>query len=308
MFNGWLRQLARLNLPLYKFENDRIKIVYAGYSCLKRNYCINLLLGKDYNQTFLGRRWFWNINRRNRLDKYDILISEISRITFKYFRQNNGYILPEFVGMKLNIDRPFCDIIRKDVSHFSETQRCIRKYSLTYEILSDRESFNTFIDKYYLPYISRRHGENARIHDLHQVWKSTPPPFILAIKEEGIIVAETIVRRCGDCLFALYMGIIDGRKEYLRHGVAGAIYYFCIIEGQKFGCKCLDIGSTPPFLNDGMTRFKLGLGAEFVPDFSQGVEYLWLGVNETSDAAKELLQSYPFMYLNKDQRLVKCGE
>ncbi len=49
----------------------------------------------------------------------------------------------------------------------------------------------------------------------------------------------------------------------------GAIYYFGILEGQKTGCKYLNVGGTQPFLSDGLTRFKLGLGAEFILNFHQ---------------------------------------
>jgi hypothetical protein len=91
----------------------------------------------------------------------------------------------------------------------------------------------------------------------------------------------------------------------MRHGAIGAMYYFSILEGQKMKSRYLDIGGTRPFLTDGLTRYKLGLGAEFISDHSPWKEYLWLGVNDRSTFAKEFICSNPFMYLNKDFRLIK---
>jgi lipid II:glycine glycyltransferase (peptidoglycan interpeptide bridge formation enzyme) len=87
--------------------------------------------------------------------------------------------------------------------------------------------------------------------------------------------------------------------------VIGALYYFSILEGQKMRCRYVDLGGTRPFLTDGLTKYKLGLGAEFVPILSPLKEYIWFGVNEKSEAAMEFLSKNPFMYVNKEFRLVK---
>jgi hypothetical protein len=199
------------------------------------------------------------------------------------------------------------EICKRSVSDFADITRLIRKYNLTYEILTNKESFNYFKDKIYLPYITKRHGEEALIEDLNILWKSSPSPFLIAIKENGVIVAASLVRKSGDLLDLMRLGLLDGNEEYLRHGVIGAIYYYNVVEGQKMGCRYIDIGGTRPFLTDGLTRYKMGLGAEFVSDHSSWKEYLWLGVNENSIGAKEFIRSNPFMYLNEDHRLVKYG-
>lgn len=103
------------------------------------------------------------------------------------------------------------------------------------------------------------------------------------------------------------LGLLDGNEEYLRHGVVGALYYFGILEGQKMGCRYFSVGGTRPFLTDGLTKYKIGLGAEFVSDHSLTREYLWFGMNENSSGAKEFIHNNPFVHLHKDQRLIKHG-
>jgi hypothetical protein len=73
------------------------------------------------------------------------------------------------------------------------------------------------------------------------------------------------------------------------------------------GCRYMDISGTRPFLTDGLTKFKIGLGAEFAPNLSQGKEYLWLGVNEHSIVAEEFMRRNPVMHFNKDSNLARSG-
>jgi hypothetical protein len=85
------------------------------------------------------------------------------------------------------------------------------------------------------------------------------------------------------------------------------MYYFSIIEGQKMNCRYLDVGGTRPFLTDGLTKYKMGLGAEFLSEPSTWKEYLWFGMNENSTFAKEFVRNNSFLYLNNDRKLVKHG-
>jgi hypothetical protein len=89
--------------------------------------------------------------------------------------------------------------------------------------------------------------------------------------------------------------------------VLGAAYYFAIIEGQKIGCKFIDLGGSRPFLTDGVTCFKIGLGAGFESDRNNLDEFIWFSMNEESSAATEFVKNNPFMFFTKDFKLV-CHE
>jgi len=115
-----LKNLARLYLPLYQCESETMKIVYAGYSSAKRDYFFRLLTDSNGKRTFLGRRWFWEIPSIMKSGNPDIVVSEVSRISFKYFHDTNGYMLPVWVEMRINIDRPISDIGKRSVSNFPD--------------------------------------------------------------------------------------------------------------------------------------------------------------------------------------------
>ena len=307
MTNNWFKFLARLYLPIYQYESETTKVIYAGYSSIKKNYYVNLLMDGNNHHTFLGRRLFWEIPNLLKTHNLDMIVSEISPIALNHFLKCNGFIIPEWITMKINIDRPMSEICNRHVSDFSDVTRKIRKHKLTYEVLKEKESFEHFYNKFYLPYITKRHGEEAWIEDLNVMWSSSPSPFLIAVREDGVIVAEAIVKKSEESLFLLRLGLLDGIEEYRNHGVIGALYYFSILEAQKMGCRDLDVGGTRPFLTNGLTKFKFGLGAEIVSNHSFKKNYLWLGVNEHSIVAKEFLGNNPFMHLNKDFGLSRSG-
>lgn len=302
---NWLKHLARLYLPVYQYESDTMRIAYAGYSSIKKNYYVRLVLDGNKKHTFLGRRFYWQITGLIKSNNFDIVVSEISPIVMNHFQKCNGYIVPEWVRMKINIDRPLSEISMRSISDFSDVKRRIRKYHLTYEMLTSKKSFDDFNYNYYLPYITKRHGGEAWIEDMNIKWNTSPQ--LIAIKENGEIVGEALIRKSGDSLFLMRLGLRDGDEEYRLHGVIGAIYYFSILEGQKLGCRILDVGCTHPFLTDGLTRYKRGLGAEFMSNLSPKRSRLWLGVNEHSIVATEFIRNNPFMHINKDFSLTMSG-
>jgi hypothetical protein len=293
MDTDWLKHLARLNLPIYQYESDKMRIAYAGYSSIKKNYYLRLMLDSNYQHTFMGRRWFWQIPNLLKSKNLDIIIAEISPIVMSHFQNWDGYIIPEWVRMKININRPISEICRASESDFADVKRLIRKHKLSYELRTGDDSFSYFNDKFYMPYITKRHGEEAWIEDIRTIWESTASPILLVVMEDGIRVGASMLIRKDESLLLSRLGLLDGNDDYRRHGVIGAIYYFSLLEGQKMGCQFLDVGGTRPFVKDGLTRYKINLGAKFVSFNSSTSEYLWLGINDQSVVAGNFIVSNP---------------
>jgi hypothetical protein len=293
MDTDWLKHLARLNLPIYQYESDKMRIAYAGYSSIKKNYYLRLMLDSNYQNTFMGRRWFWQIPNLLKSKNLDIIIAEISPIVMSHFQNWDGYIIPEWVRMKININRPISEICRASESDFADVKRLIRKHKLSYELRTGDDTFCYFNDKFYMPYITKRHGEEAWIEDIRTIWESTASPILLVVMEDGIRVGASMLIRKDESLLLSRLGLLDGNDDYRRHGVIGAIYYFSLLEGQKMGCQFLDVGGTRPFVKDGLTRYKINLGAKFVSFNSSTSEYLWLGINDQSVVAGNFIVSNP---------------
>jgi hypothetical protein len=302
----WLRKMARIYLPVYKFQSDDLKFIYAGYSPIKKSYYARLFLGKEYEQKYLGRYWYSTVPGLTRTKDIDLIITEISTVTYNYFRDSKGFILPVWTPMRIKIVHDI-DVFFKGSDNFLAIIRRIKKYNLTCETLTDYDSFRVFNDRYYQPYMANRHGEEAFVEDLEEMWKTASQPMILAVKEGDVIAGMALIKKSGNLLLFLRLGLIDGNEEYLKHGVIGAFYYFGMKEAQRLGCSHVDLGGTRPFLTDGLTRYKSSLGGEFIMDLSPTKEYLWFGVNEHSESARNFLSHNPFMFVNNEFKLEKHG-
>ncbi len=307
MIKEWLKNVVRQYLPVYKYESGTLKILYAGYSPIKKNYYVRMLLNNPGKSVFSGFCFYRKIPGLLKRYDSDMIISEISPAVLDKFRKYRGYIIPEWATMKINLERPMTEICARKISDFPDVKRLIRKYNLTYEIRTDIESIQFFYDKMYLPFTKSRHGNEAWILDINMILKSSPPPEMISIMENGVTVGASLIQKENDEWRLLYLGTIDGNQEYLRHGVIGAIYYFAILEAKKTGYKRLNVGGSRPFVNDGLTRYKLGLGAEFVPELTPFRYFLWLGVNENSSMARKFIESNPFMHLGEGYKLIKSG-
>ena len=174
MIKDWLRNLARVYMPVYQHESSNMRILYAGYSPIKRNYYARILLNKKYRQTFLGRYWYSKLPHLFDSLNIDIIVSEVSHNTISHFHNCNGYLLPVWAAMRINIDRPTSEIFNKNrnVTNFKDVIRRIRKYNLTYEMLSDKASFDYFNERFYKPYMINRHRDEAFIEDLYVMWNT----------------------------------------------------------------------------------------------------------------------------------------
>ena len=307
MAADWLKNLARVNLPVYRLKSDSASIIYTGYSSIKKHYFARMMLGSDYRSTFIGRKWYHNVPGLVGRKGADIVVCEISPMALDYFMNCDGYIIPEWTTVIINIDRSLEEICSKSVSNLKDVIRRIRKHNLTYEVLDDEESFKNFYDRMYLPYISKRHGEEAWIEEIDEILKSKASPLLLAVKEDGNLVGSAVFSISNESLYLLRLGLLEGNDDYRKHGVIGAFYYFGILEGQKAGCKKVNLGGTRPFLSDGLTKYKISLGAEFIEKLSPSKEYLWLGINEKSENARKFLENNQFVHVDKDFRLVRSS-
>jgi hypothetical protein len=62
------------------------------------------------------------------------------------------------------------------------------------------------------------------------------------------------------------LGWRDGSHEVLRGRVLGVLYWFVFRRARDSGYRRVDLGGTPPYLDDGVFRFKSRWNAELVPD------------------------------------------
>jgi hypothetical protein len=94
------------------------------------------------------------------------------------------------------------------------------------------------------------------------------------------------------------MGVKDGNREYVREGAVSACYYFLITEMKKRGFKKINLGGIRPFLNDGVTQFKISLKAQLA--LSQHNPLVSMMLLRYSPGIESFLINNPFVCFEED--------
>jgi hypothetical protein len=154
----------------------------------------------------------------------------------------------------------------------------------------------------YVPYICSRHKESAVICDLKYFLdiyrkKDAQLGFLMADDEP---VAGVFTEMRGDKLRISASGILDGREDIMRMGVNSAIYFFIVHDCLNKGIDSVSIGGTSSILMDGLTRYKLSLGAEAEDLQYFYTQYLWLKPLKNTEAVRSFLKANPFINLCKE--------
>jgi len=79
-----------------------------------------------------------------------------------------------------------------------------------------------------------------------------------------------------------------------------AVYYFSIIVGIEQGYKRIDFGEAPPFIQDGVFRFKKGLGMWARPAREDSAQLFGIKFSGNSQFGKNFLSANPFVFMDKE--------
>ena len=252
---------------------------------------------------FIGVKGCWALKDKNCFKDADMLVVETNPLMIRYFFRQNGYLIPEWVNMKININQPMAFLKRRSISDFSDVVRLIRKYHWDYVVKVDRQAYDAFYFRMYLPYLKSKHNDKAIIISYRQFRQLCDSAFLLLVQRNNVPLAGVLVQYDQKRIVLSKLGIIDGEQEYVKEGVIGALYYFSVLESQKRGYGKLDIGGGRPFLKDGLTRYKMGLGGELDFDCNLFQDYLCLTWRAESEYAKEFLKDNPMICLGSDGKL-----
>ena len=91
------------------------------------------------------------------------------------------------------------------------------------------------------------------------------------------------------------IGLISDDKEMLKTGATSVLYLACFDRAEFYGFDRVLFGSTGPFLNDGLLRYKKKWGLRLLNKCVNGV---WLQFNNTTTGVTSFLVHNPFIYRN----------
>jgi hypothetical protein len=92
--------------------------------------------------------------------------------------------------------------------------------------------------------------------------------------------------------------VLNGDIDYVKKGAYMAIYYYTIEYLRKKNHKKFSLGSTRPFINDGILNFKLDWGANIVCEASSA---FLLCILSNRKCTKDFLKNNPFLCIDRNR-------
>lgn len=295
-----IKRISNYIMPLwhYKLKNiesgEPFSFVYIGWDSKLCNYWLNRFSDCDKINAKSGKIASWSIPKflDNNKDKIDLAIIESTKkaVSGKY---PFSFLLPRWMEMELDI----ASSLKK--SRIKNITRNIKKYSLEYEVRDDAEAFNLFYHRMYKPFVLTRHGKSADISDYKHFFSKFRNDecvlFFIIRENEPVAAAFIEVKEAGHRLSAF--GIKDGSDEIFKLGVIGALYYFVMLHYYGKGFSSILVGSSMAVVFDGVTEFKMQIGAEpHLDDLPERPKYYFLPMNNKPQMVRTL-KTNPLFYL-----------
>jgi predicted N-acetyltransferase YhbS len=212
----------------------------------------------------------------------------------------DGFVVPTWVGGTVEVAAALGSRLKKD--SVRADLRAIRRERYAYRVTRDAEAIENFHRNMYVPYARQTYGKGAFVWSLEQLRREAPQgEELLLVEAGGQTVAGVylgIVDK--DRLNQLVLGVIDADYGWVRRGVLAAIYYFALVHASASGYSTIWVGSSRPFLQDGVLQFKKKWGMRIVPD-PTNPEVLLFRIRPDSAAARSFLAHNPFIHKKDDQ-------
>lgn len=205
-----------------------------------------------------GKRLIWNILSPDKSQVNTILI-EADRCFSRFLSQRGFVAIPEWILFTMDISKPAEEILEIWKKRERENVRKVRKHHYVYEAVCDHEKLHFFYHRMFLPYIISRFGKSALV-SFGYMENLMQRGVLLLIKRETEYVSGILISTATSIPMVAFLGVKDGRKDYVEKGAISALYYYTIIWAKERGYTKLDFGHCRPILNDGLFLYKKRLG------------------------------------------------
>jgi hypothetical protein len=218
-------------------------------------FLLNRIYHTEPEATRQGRRLIWKIPAVDKSQINAILI-EADRSFSRFLSQRGFVTIPEWVLFTMDVSMPVEEIFRRWRRYEGDNIRKIRKYQYVHEVVCDQERLHIFYYRMYLPYIMSRFGKLALIASFGYMKNLLQRGELLLVKRESEYVSGLLISTATSTPMLAFIGVKDGRRDYVKQGAISALYYYTILWAKEKEYTELDFGHCRPILSDGLFSYK----------------------------------------------------
>jgi len=297
-----LMDISKLDLWILNGEettsHQELSIFYAGTE-INRNYIAKLAYDTSYSKTHLGKVWIWQIPNvvREKGRACSLVVIAVHKLLWRFLAKRTYFSIPFWVSSRGDIS-PDDYLLAKNKSVESDIRR-IRNNKLLFEITQNPSQFDNFYHNMYRPYIAVSHGSGAIIAEYDYMKKEFKNGELLLIKKEDEYIAGGLMVYKKKLWRPAYLGVKDGNSSYVKNGAIAAIFLFWIRVLRQKGQKELDLGSSRPFLKDGVLRYKRKWGGYQISSSPEADGTYYIEPLADTPGLRAFLTNNPFIFIDK---------
>ena len=299
-----------LLIPVYRIEQAGLVVTFIGRGSYDA-YLSQLMYGEGpVDCRKLGVTAVWNINKaiRKWQVQSDLVVFRDPGFQPSGEMARDMFNLPYYVDQLTSLPPEDSDLLAafRDPSTVSNLHK-IQKAGYGYYISSDLKELEFFYNSMYKPYILSRHRDVAKVPSWSAFRHLREDMELMLITKEGTPVAGAINFQCGDSYMGYANGVLNADPLLLKAGVLSAIYWFGIVEAHRRGCQTFNLGSSRPFLKNGVLAYKKKWNGHVAIDDNSSEFRLF---TNGSKAAQRFFEATPFICRHNNQllSLVFLGE
>jgi hypothetical protein len=216
---------------------------------------------------------------------------------FSDFLTKHGFAMSPRVDFVLDLANGSFDTILNRIADGKRRRlRQVASGGYSFEVTRDLSRLESFYYDMYLPHMLRRHSGSALPISFDECRELFLSGELLLVKLGDELVSGNLLVVHDKELHSPVLGVKDSEQFTLS---SYAAYYFSMVVGVERGFERLDFGEAPPFMLDGLFRFKKGLGMSVRCALGSGAQVFGLRFSGVGDSVRRFLSVCPFVFVGE---------
>jgi predicted N-acetyltransferase YhbS len=166
--------------------------------------------------------------------------------------------VPQFVSMSVDLRSSEEDFRKTMSSSALSDLRVIRRGNYDYAVHRDANWTEEFFTTFHEKAIVGRHRSEAMVMQRREIAESIAEKGweFVCVARDGQCLAAVLCHLESPSYHMARLGWREGDPALVKEGVLSALYWFAMRRARELGAQRLVLGGSPPYLEDGLFRYK----------------------------------------------------
>jgi hypothetical protein len=283
---------VNLHQGLGTAERPGLKVLLVGRGTSSR-FLMDQIFNTEVQAKTLGRRPLWNLPSIDR-SQLNMTLIEADECYSRFLTRQGFFAIPEWVLSTMDTSISVKEILHNARKYHANNLRLIRKYQYDYEVVQGIEKLRFFYEKMYLPYIDARFPHTTEFASFELMEAILQRGELLLVKRGPEYISGMLIHSVPSTPLMCYLGVKDGRREYVRQGAVSALYLYSILWAKERGYRRLDFGHCRPILTDGLFWHKKKWGMKMHKSWRK-YRTIYLSLGKPHSDLNEFLMNNPMV-------------